>query len=325
MNFLDLQYFLVAATEMNFTRAADRLYITQQSLSGRIAKLENTLGIHLFDRTPPLSLTAAGECVMRYARILIDQKQQMEQELQDLKDFTSGSLSIGVSNDRGTIILPEILSKFSQKYPHINLHVFEASTSQIMESLYNGTADLTISFPVCQEGVQSVPIYHETFVVVVPNNIFDAYFTTEQQEKMLSAPSLPIEVFRNCPFLAYSQATWLKEIFENCCSIAGIKPKIVMETSNLMTRSALCFSGMGIMFAAQSIFQEKLNIINQAQMEKVKIFKIQGVNYGSDISINFLNRRYRSEASKEFIRTAQTAMDSIFSIYSTMDDPDRGG
>ena len=70
MNLLNLEYFLIAAEELNFTRAAKRLHIAQQSLSNHIAKLEDHFGTPLFDRNPPMSLTPAGACFRRYAQQL---------------------------------------------------------------------------------------------------------------------------------------------------------------------------------------------------------------------------------------------------------------
>ena len=85
MNLLNLEYFLVAAEELNFTKAAKRLYITQQSLSNHIAKLESYFGADLFDRTPPMTLTNAGLCLVRHAKRLMQSTDELEREMQDIK------------------------------------------------------------------------------------------------------------------------------------------------------------------------------------------------------------------------------------------------
>lgn len=307
MNFLDLKYFLTTVAEMNFTKAADKLYITQQSLSGRIAKLENEIGMPLFDRTPPLSLTDAGECLLKYAQSILNQKHEMEQALQDLRDFRSGLLSIAVQTDRGTIILPRLLESFQREYRQVNLSIREGSAEFVTDMLSTGKANLAISFPIQLPDICSIPIFHESFIVVVPNKIFEAFFSSEEQSQMLQAKELPLSVFRNCPFLAYNQATWLKESFETGCKQAGVTPNIVMETSNLFTRSALCLSGLGIMFASSSLFSANTGLIHPSreQLDKVKIFHLSGINCSRDISINYLSTKYQSRAMKEFIRIAK--------------------
>ena len=75
MNFLNLKYFIVTAEEMNFTKAAKRLFISQQSLSNHIAKLEDYFGVQLFDRNTPLTLTDAGESLLKSARKILNVKQ----------------------------------------------------------------------------------------------------------------------------------------------------------------------------------------------------------------------------------------------------------
>ena len=98
MNFLNLKYFIVTAEEMNFTKAAKRLFISQQSLSNHIAKLEDYFGVQLFDRNTPLTLTDAGESLLKSARKILNVKQEAELELQDIRDFRSAVLTIGVPN-----------------------------------------------------------------------------------------------------------------------------------------------------------------------------------------------------------------------------------
>ena len=118
MNLLNLEYFLVAAEEMNFTRAAKRLYIAQQSLSNHIARLEDSLGVELFDRTPPMTLTPAGLCLLRYAKQFQISLDDLKRELQDIKDCKSSELTLGITQGRGAIYLPILLPRFQAEYPN---------------------------------------------------------------------------------------------------------------------------------------------------------------------------------------------------------------
>ena len=94
INFLNLEYFLVAAEELNFTRAAKRLYISQQSLSNHISNLEKEFDVVLFNRTSPLTLTYAGQALKTRARELLDLRDETYKEISDIKDFSTGQLSI---------------------------------------------------------------------------------------------------------------------------------------------------------------------------------------------------------------------------------------
>ena len=117
INFLNLEYFLVAAEELNFTKAARKLYISQQSLSNHIANLEKEFDVVLFNRTSPLTLTYAGQALQSRARALLDMRDETYKEIADIKDFSTGQISIGVSHTRGRIILPEIHSRLSGPFP----------------------------------------------------------------------------------------------------------------------------------------------------------------------------------------------------------------
>ena len=92
MNFLNLKYFIVTAEEMNFTKGGKTTFISQQSLSNHIAKLEDYFGVQLFDRNTPLTLTDAGESLLKSARKILNVKQEAELELQDIRDFRSAVL-----------------------------------------------------------------------------------------------------------------------------------------------------------------------------------------------------------------------------------------
>ena len=120
INFLNLEYFLAAAEELNFTRAAKRLYISQQSLSNHISNMEKEFDVVLFNRTSPLTLTYAGQALKVRARQLLDLKDETYREIADIKDFSTGQLSIGVSHTRGRFILPEILPPTSRNFPALN-------------------------------------------------------------------------------------------------------------------------------------------------------------------------------------------------------------
>ena len=106
MNFRNLQYFLAAAEEKNFTHAARRLYISQQSLSGHVAKLEEELGVPLFERGPELKLTYAGERLALIARQICSLEQEILREAGEISEHRRGRLRLGVSYTCGRAMLP---------------------------------------------------------------------------------------------------------------------------------------------------------------------------------------------------------------------------
>ena len=159
INFLNLEYFLAVAEELNITRAAKRLYISQQSLSNHISNMEKEFGVQLFNRTMPLTLTYAGRSLKTRAKQLLDLKDETYRELSDIKDFTTGQLSIGVSHTRGRFLLPAILPSYREKFPNIELNLVEGNSQELSTALIHGEIDLMIDLlPFKAENVESIPI-----------------------------------------------------------------------------------------------------------------------------------------------------------------------
>ena len=94
INFLNLEYFLAAAEELNFTKAAKRLFISQQSLSNHISNMEKEFDVILFNRTNPLTLTYAGQALKKRAQQLLALKSETYRELADIKDFSIDRKSV---------------------------------------------------------------------------------------------------------------------------------------------------------------------------------------------------------------------------------------
>lgn len=306
MNFLNLEYFLIAAEELNFTRAAKHLYISQQSLSNHIAKLEEHFGLQLFDRTPPMTLTSAGISLAKRARSLLDAKNETELELLDIKDFRSGYLSVGVTHARGTVILPMVLPPFHRAFPQVKLRLVEGTSQQLEAALLSGNVDLTIGFkPSNSMSVESEVLLDETSVLVVPHQILDKYFPTRSQE-LRNTTSVPIhEILRKCPFVTISATTWAGAILERYCRKTGITPKVVVETVNIATLVALCLEGMGVIVCPR-IFLHKLNIqINAEKLKYVSIYPLDLEPEHHAIALNYLKHKYLSQSTREFIRVTK--------------------
>ena len=138
MNFHSLDYFLVLAREKNFTRAAEALHITQQSLSSHIAGLEKELGCTLLVRRTPLELTYAGRTFLRYAESIGQTRQAMEREFCDISENQKGELRVGIAYTRGRTIMPRLIPAFQRQYPNVEITLLEGSNDAIQKALLSG-------------------------------------------------------------------------------------------------------------------------------------------------------------------------------------------
>ena len=180
MNFVSLSYFEMLARERSFTRAAQKLHITQQSLSSNIAKLEQELGCQLIVRHVPLELTYAGEVLLRYAESFREEYTMMQQEFCDISQNQRGVLRIGVTYTRGRTILPDIIVEFQKRFPAIRIDLVEDTNDVLRRKLIEGDVDLAIaSFPDSIPGIATAEFYREEVVMLVSRKLFTTLYRNE--------------------------------------------------------------------------------------------------------------------------------------------------
>ena len=131
MNFLHLKYFLLVAEELNITRAAERLFISQQSLSNHISNMEKELDVKLFTRSPKLSLTYAGDLLVETATQILDLHSQFLAKVGDINRHYMGVLRVGISHTCGLALLPEILPQFQTEFPMVEFSLFEGNSTHL--------------------------------------------------------------------------------------------------------------------------------------------------------------------------------------------------
>ena len=282
INFLNLEYFLAAAEELNITRAAKRLYISQQSLSNHISNLEKEFDVQLFNRTTPLTLTYAGRALKQRAKQLLELKDETYRQLADIKDFTTGQISIGVSHTRGRFLLPAILPVYREKFPNIELHLVEGNSSELSTSLIRGDIDLIIDLlPFKAENVETVTICEEEILLIVPDQILDRFFPGRQEEvKSQLEENADVRLLKDCPYLLINKGNRVRTIADEIFEDAQITPKMFISGTGLITEMPRNKKGL-----------------NFYSLPKGRTHGILAFGYHKG--------RYLSQATEEFIRIAR--------------------
>lgn len=167
-----LQYFLGVAETLQFTRAAEKLFVTQPTLSHQIAQLESHIGTPLFDRIgKAIRLTEAGRLFRTHATRAIKELEAGQTALAELEGLVRGTLTIGVIQSFSRTLLPPILGEFLSGYPNIRLRVEEMTAPTIEHRLAEGSLDLGIAFaPSGMEDIEVEPILEERLLLVVGQN-----------------------------------------------------------------------------------------------------------------------------------------------------------
>lgn len=145
MFFKNYEYFLAIAKEGSLSEAARKLYITQPALSNYLKRLEQKLGIELFDHSSsPLKLTYYGERYLSYLNQSIRLEQNMQKEFRDIQNEQQGKIRFGLALWRGSVLLPLVLPVFSKRFPLVEYSFVEGRSSFLQKELLNGNLDFSI-------------------------------------------------------------------------------------------------------------------------------------------------------------------------------------
>lgn len=306
MNFLNLKYFLAVAEELNITQAAARLYISQQSLSSHILKLEKELGTKLFERTPVFSLTYAGSRLYDLASRIVDLERQIVSEIDDINNHRRGKLTIGVSHTRGSAILPDILPRFAQENPLIEVALIEGNSTELEDALNHGIVDLIIGFaPILLDSVSTVEVTHERLFLVVPRRFtIEAFGERSEFMRGKFSESVDVAAYANAPFLLLKKGNRIRTIVDDYFARCGIRPQIALESENIETTLALAAKGMGITVYPELFLKNIHPYMQKDSTLEVDFFPFDKSITSGTLVIGYSNNRYLSNAAKDFIDIA---------------------
>ena len=170
MTITQLHYLIAVAEYQNFTLAAEKSFVTQPTLSMQISKLEEELGVRIFDRgTKPIRLTEVGLKIVEQARRVVNEAERMQDIVAIVKGFIGGPFRLGIIATVMPTLLPMFLGAFIRKYPKVNLIIRELTTEEIISGLREGKLDAAIAAtPLELEDIIERPLYYEPFVGYIP-------------------------------------------------------------------------------------------------------------------------------------------------------------
>lgn len=232
-----LRYFIAVVDERSFTRAADRLGVSQPVLSRQIALLEGQLGISLLERTPTgVVPTAIGRDVLAEARLALASAQRVARVAREAMQLQVGSLEIATYPSLATGTLLPAIRRWHERYPNVTLRVSEFRDQRaLLEAVRLGVSDLAIgTVPGDWQGAQAVLGINE-FVVVLP----DRDVLLEQ------ARSIRLDQLTDRQWVLYDRSYGLSDLVNAACALAGFRPAPTIETSQVEAAARLAAAGMG--------------------------------------------------------------------------------
>ncbi|MED1470389.1 LysR family transcriptional regulator [Bacillus salipaludis] len=240
MELRQLQYFLAVAEELNFSRAAERLRITQPPLSLQIQNLEKELGIPLFYRNNrKVELTDAGKLFLDEVRKIFDHLYRAIENAQRIHHGELGTLNVGFVGSATYDILPTVIREFRSLYPDVQVHLFEMSTPTQIQALREEEIDI---------GVLRPPVHSDSLCTEIMSTT-PCVLAVPKQHPLLEKKNLSLSDLSPYPFVMLSRKTWsglYNEILALC------NPIIQQKALEFQTVIGLVAAGLGIAVVPQS-------------------------------------------------------------------------
>jgi DNA-binding transcriptional LysR family regulator len=244
ISYSNILYFLELSDALSFTKAANRLFVSQQALSSTISAMEEELGVRLFKRTAPLQLTYAGKTLRRYAEQLRLLRTQMMREMADIRDEKSGELTIGISHTRGKNLLPHVLPPFQEAYPRVKVHIFEGNNDELKRAFSQGLIELIIAqTPFDVPGIETLPLCREEVLLVVSDALLARRFGNGKQEVLARLSDKDSSHSRRLPVPAeQTRKLHARDIGTDLCGGRDLTAHSI-ETENIETLYEMCKTG----------------------------------------------------------------------------------
>nr|WP_283939784.1 MULTISPECIES: LysR family transcriptional regulator [Pseudomonas] len=235
-----IHQFLALAETLNFREAAERLHMSQPPLSVSIRKLEEEIGLPLFERTTrQVSLTEAGQAVLPELRKVLLHLQQAQRYALEAGAGARGQLTLGSVGSATLSLVPRLIPEFRRRYPGIALELRELPSSGVLELVENGRADVgLVRFPLPQPtSLQLIPLEWEPMMLVVPR---DSPLAGDGRRRVHLA-----EV-ADQPLIDYPHSEGLHYVLLQLCQAAGFVPQLVHSTTQVQAAISLVACGLGV-------------------------------------------------------------------------------
>jgi len=302
MTITQLEYVVAVDTYRSFVMAAEKCFVTQPTLSMQLQKLEDTLGVKIFDRSKqPVIPTEIGIEIIEQARVLLAEGEKIREIISDRQKELSGELKVGIIPTVSPYILPRIISGFIEKYPQVKLIVWEHTTDDIIQELKLGTLDCGIlSTPLHEPSLTEIPVFYENFVAYVSRH------SKLSKKKSITPDDIDME-----EIYVLDEGHCMREQVLNICQRRRSTKSFLhfeYNTGNVETLKRMVDQNNGATILPELALAE----LSVKQMDKVRYFKTPEPAREVSIVIqkNFLKRRMIEALKNEILEFVPKRMKS---------------
>lgn len=245
MELRQLEYFVAVAEEQNFTRAAERVHISQSGVSAQIRALERELGAELFDRSArTATLTVAGKAALEHARTALAAAGAVGRAVGEVTDLVRGRLTIGMVVGCTVTPLFDALAAFHRMHPGVEISLLEDNSDRLIEAVRAATIDVALigTATATPDGLGALTIISERLVAAVPAG-----------HGLAKRPRVRLRDLIAYPIVCMPSGTGLRTVFDQACAAQGVRPVIALQASAADAIADLATRGLAVAILSESM------------------------------------------------------------------------
>lgn len=223
MDIQQIRYFLEVAKHKSFSKAADRLFVTQPILTRCVKNLEQELGVPLIIRsTKQFCLTDAGNTLVRYGQDLLQQHADIYRHIQDVSNVQTGVIRISSPGVLLDMYFPKLVTRYRREHPGVHIYIQEKGSVQVAQDIIEGAADI---------GLAMLPLEHIAQFDVFPLIQDVVHAVVQQDHPFAQMKQVPLSLLKDMDIITYSKSNTLYHTLTENCNRAGFSPIIVFQST----------------------------------------------------------------------------------------------
>jgi len=286
MNLRDLKYIVEVAREKNFARASEKVFVSQPALSMQIKKLEETLGIEIFERDKQnFLITPVGAEIIKKAEIILQESEEIKMIAKNSKDPHVGEIRIGAFPTVASYFLPNFVKNIHKKFPHLKIFLIEAKSDDLVAKLKSGELDFCLlAMPVKDDSLVGEKIFSEKFLLATPKG-----------HPFSKKSKIQIKELKNHELMLLEDGHCLRDQALEICSMVKAYENQDFRATSLETLRQMVANGTGITLIPE------IAVRNDDKVSYVKIFNAPFRTIG----IHYRKSSVQKNLIKEIIRLAK--------------------
>lgn len=290
MDVRGLEVFISVAKHLNYTRAGQEVSLSQPSVSVRIKQLEDELGVKLFEQLgKKVALTEAGSLLVPHARRVITAIQDAKHAIEDLQGLERGSLRIGASTTPGMYLIPQIIARFKERYPKIEIHLGIKDTKLVEEGVIRNEFDFGfVGGHLVGDEVDVLAWVTDQLVLVVG-----------PKHPLAKKKSIEAEDLRKEKFILRELGSATRSTIASHLQKSNLAVQTIMEMENPESVKKAVQSGLGIAFIS------KFAVETELKAKTLVNVNVRGLDIQRELKIVFRKDKHLSRAAQTFISMAQ--------------------